>query len=516
MPAQNRNKQTIEFGDFQTPPLLASQVCELLVGLGVSPASIIEPTCGLGQFILTALRCFPQAQRVLGVDINGEYVSTLRKSLRENPHGSHVEITCADFFEADWQAILSRLPKPLLVIGNPPWVTNARVSALAGGNLPPKMNSRGHRGIDAMTGKSNFDISEWIITHLLERFADEKATLAMLCKTSVARRVLAHGWKCGRFALASAVYLIDAARFFGASVDACLLVCRTGEIVPAADCPVYEDLDAKKVRHRLGYRNGQLVADAALYERWKHLQGESPYRWRSGIKHDCARVMELRRLGRSFVNGLGETVDIEDDCVFPLLKSSDLAKTPLPLPRRWMLVPQRLIGDDTESIRLRLPKTWAYLEQHAALLNQRASSIYANQPRFAVFGVGPYTFSTWKVAISGLYKSLDFKVVGSLAGKPIVLDDTTNFLSCDSRQEAEFLESLLSTVVAREFYGAFVQWDAKRPVTIDLLQRLDLSALAEELGKHEILDTYLTAKKVLSEQTTAEEPLHESLFANVE
>lgn len=516
MRSHSRDRQVIEFGDFQTPPQLAEQVCELLVRLGVAPASIIEPTCGVGRFVFGAMRHFPQARRILGIDINGEYVSTLRKSLRGCPGGHRVETIQADFFETNWSDVLDRLDKPLLIIGNPPWVTNARVGGLAGRNLPAKTNSRRYRGIEAITGKSNFDISEWIVTHLLDHMADDGATLAMLCKTSVARRVLLHAWRRGRLTLESAVYLIDAAYHFRVSVNACLLVCRMSRKKKSNDCPVYESLDSEEPRHRIGCRNGQLLSDTLLYERWKHLQGESPCRWRSGIKHDSAKVMELRRLGRSFINGLDEIVDIEDDYIFPLLKSSDLAKTTLPSPRRWMLVTQRFVGDDTGVIRRRAPKTWTYLEHHEAVLNRRGSSVYANQPRFAVFGVGPYAFAPWKVATSGLYKHLKFKVVGSLGGKPIVLDDTTNFLPCDSEQEAELIHWLLSTPVATDFYSAFVQWDAKRPVTVELLQQLDLSALAMELGKHEMLNSCLATKALSSRCTLAQRPSQESLFSIVE
>ena len=46
------------------------------------------------------------------------------------------------------------------------------------------------------------------------------------------------------------------------------------------------------------------------YERWKHLQGPSPYRWRSGIKHDCAVIMELVANERGFKNKLGDRLDL--------------------------------------------------------------------------------------------------------------------------------------------------------------------------------------------------------------
>jgi hypothetical protein len=41
---------------------------------------------------------------------------------------------------------------------------------------------------------------------------------------------------------------------------------------------------------------------------------------------------------------------------------------------------------------------------------------------------------------------------------------------------------MLNSAPASEFFSAFVFWDAKRPITVDLLRKLSLTALARELG----------------------------------
>jgi hypothetical protein len=99
-----------------------------------------------------------------------------------------------------------------------------------------------------------------------------------------------------------------------------------------------------------------------------------------------------------------------------------------------------------------------------------------------VFGVGDYSFAPWKVAISGFYKKLTFVPIGPFKGRPTVLDDTSYFLPFETEEQAEFSASLLNSAEAQEFYGAFVFWDSKRPVTVDLLRRLDLRKLAKELA----------------------------------
>ena len=128
-----------------------------------------------------------------------------------------------------------------------------------------------------------------------------------------------------------------------------------------------------------------------------------------------------------------------------------------------MLVTQRTVGEDTVAIADEAPLTWRYLESHANFLDARASSIYRNRPRFSVFGIGEYSFAPWKVAISGFYKSLEFRIVAPKEGRPVVLDDTCYFLSCGTEEEAEVLAALLNSEAARGFFRSFVFWDAKRP-----------------------------------------------------
>ena len=50
-----------------------------------------------------------------------------------------------------------------LIIGNPPWVTNSELGAIDSQNLPRKSNFKKVNGLDAITGKGNFDIGEYCI-----------------------------------------------------------------------------------------------------------------------------------------------------------------------------------------------------------------------------------------------------------------------------------------------------------------------------------------------------------------
>src|SRR5262249_24393026 len=148
-----------------------------------------------------------------------------------------------------------------------------------------------------------------------------------------------HGWPVHPGAL----YRIDAGRHFDAAVSAVLFVCRTSPQTPPgpASWPVYASLDAAALEAALGVdEDGSLVADMRAHARSRAPGGRSEPAWRSGLKQDCAPVMELSRQGAGWVNGEGDEVDVEPAFCHPLLKGSDLANGRL-LPARAVLVPQR-------------------------------------------------------------------------------------------------------------------------------------------------------------------------------
>lgn len=470
-------KQRVEYGDWQTPIALASQVVDLLQRKGIVPGEVVEPTCGRGAFLSAAATAWPQA-RLRGWDVNSDHVAAARNSL-----GGRAELEVADFFTAPWEKLLRAADEPLLVLGNPPWVTSSELGSLRSSNLPRKDNYKALVGLDAITGKSNFDVSEWMLVRLLEALRTHSSfTMAMLCKTAVARRIMEHTART-RLPVLGEMRGIDAQQHFGASVDAVLLILSSEAERPTEEVSwsVYQSLSASSPVRTIGFVSGTLCSDIDGFHRTRDLEGNSVPEWRSGLKHDCSSVMEFKSAGDGLINGAGERVDLEPRFVYPLLKGSDLANERLGI-KRAVLVPQRRLGEDTCTIRELAPKTWAYLMGHRESLDGRRSSIYRGQPAFAVFGVGDYTFAPWKVAIAGLYKRLVFVLVGPNEGRPVVLDDTCYGLPFERREDAERAMTALESDEARTFFESRVFWDAKRPINKSLLQSLDLPKLEYRLG----------------------------------
>ena len=186
-----------EYGDFQTNRILSDNVCNLIKNQNVAPEIIIEPTCGKGNFIISSLNTFKNIKYIYGVEIYKPYIwetkFTILDFFLKNKDSNLPEINIyhCDIFNFDFKKISNKhKDQKILIIGNPPWVTNSKLSSLGSDNLPLKSNFKNHNGLDAITGKGNFDIGEYISIKLLSIFSELKGNFAFLVKNSVAKNIL--------------------------------------------------------------------------------------------------------------------------------------------------------------------------------------------------------------------------------------------------------------------------------------------------------------------------------------
>jgi len=465
-----------EYGDFQTPLWLARQIVRLM-GQDTAFKAVLEPTCGMGNFLWAAVEGLPSLERAVGLEINPEYVQFARERTWT---GILPDIRRADVFETDLGAVTQSLPEPYLVLGNPPWITNAGQGTINGENLPRKSNLKNLSGLDALTGKSNFDVSEWILIHLLEQISSTQNACAMIVKSSVARKLILYARNQGMWLKEFRLHEIDAKKAFDVSVSACVL-CFRGSPREADSDFNYRSFSSLDTTHFVLYQleGDHFVSDPVAFASSQKYATSGQKLWRSGVKHDLARVMELRRLGEGFVNGDGAVVEVEPDLLYPLLKSSDVAKG-LVTSRLYTLITQRRVGAPTDSIALEQPKTWAYLERYTSLFSGRKSSIYNGKPPFSIFGIGPYSFAPYKIAISGRYKRLQFTLLEPINGKCVMLDDTCYFLGFEDVLTARVYLAALERPEAHRYFEARIEWSDKRPIKKDILDSFDLTAFIKD------------------------------------
>lgn len=483
----SENTKKVDYGDWQTNYEFAKNVCLYLKSEGLTPDVIVEPTCGIGNFIAAAIDVFDTVEVVYGIEIFDYYISQTEQKLNKYVDAKRIEryeLFNANVFDFNFAQIVNdNQSKNILVLGNPPWVTNSGLGKNEGTNLPFKGNIDNVRGIDAITGKGNFDIAESICNMVIDAFASHKNThVALLVKNSVVKNILYRQNKRPRNITDIKQLAFDAKKEFNVSVAASLFECHIG--TPChKQCAAYNFYDRKK-SHIFGWVNDAFVSNVEIYGKANQFDGRSPLVWRSGIKHDCSKVMELSENDNVYTNGLNEVVDVDMSTLFPLLKSSDIGKGVKGI-RKYLVLPQVKISEDTSSLQTKAPKTYSYLMSHAKYLDERKSVIYKKKPRFSVFGLGDYSFAPYKVVISALYSDLVFSLIGPKDGKPVMVDDTCYLLGFKNHDYAVLTHHILRSDVLRDFIHSICFMDAKRIVSRELLMRIDLYRLSKTIDLSE-------------------------------
>lgn len=469
-----------EYGDFQTNKKLALKIASYLHGKNPNIEFVLEPTCGKGAFIISSLQLFKNLKKIVGVEIYKPYVWSTKFEILHyylvngNQNKPEIEILHANAFEYDYKHLAQTTRNYItLVVGNPPWVTNSELGSIESKNLPVKTNFKKHKGLDALTGKGNFDIGEYISFTMLECFHKHDGLFSFLIKNSVVKNIV-YDQKANKFNIGYLEKLnIDSKKEFDVSVNACLFTSELNH-QPELFCK-----EANFYTHEIittfGWYKDEFVYSVDDYDEASDIEGKSLLIWRSGVKHDCSKVMELDCKDGKYTNSYGQEVKLENNLVYGLLKSSDLKGNEVNSSRKSTIITQKKIGQDTQYIQKQYPLTYEYLNSYGELFDQRKSSIYTDKPRFSIFGIGTYSFAPYKVAISGLYKTTTFTLVSPFEDKAIMLDDTCYFIGFEKREHALIAQYLLNSELVQKFLKSIIFPDSKRSINKDTLMRINIA-----------------------------------------
>ncbi len=482
---ENKRK---EYGDFQTNITLSKQVVTYISSIRNDFEFILEPTCGKGNFILAVLNQFDSIKKIIGIEIYQPYVwITKFKILAYFTINSHkkrpnIKILHADAFLFSYKEVAKQtIDLKTLVIGNPPWITNAALSVLDATNLPKKSNFKNHTNFDAITGKGNFDIGEVIALNMLDCFSHHKGVFSFLIKNAVIKNII-EAQVNNNFRIANAKKLnIDSKKEFNVSVNASLFITKLNQ-TPEKKCLELDFYTNSYIR-TFGWFQNKFVNSIEDYSSTSFIDGKSNFIWRSGMKHDCSKIMEFEVKDNFYKNNLNHVFFIEDKLVYGLLKSSDLKGGQINKYRKLTIVTQRKIGQKTDYIQEKYPLTYNYLNENSFFFEKRKSSVYKGKPKFSIFGIGDYSFKPYKVAISSMYKSTHFTlVVPDENGKTIMLDDTCYFISFNDFYLARIAHFLVNTELVQQFLKSIVFSDAKRSINKDILMRIDFEAIYKSMN----------------------------------
>ncbi len=516
--AQGNPNESQDMGDFQTPLSLTNRICSFLVEKGLNPDVIIEPTCGRGNFIISALKIFPALKYIYCIELQKQYEWLFKLNMlhftSKNYVNVNIEFHLDDIFTHQFSnklmQVLDSSAREFLIIGNPPWITNSELSTLNSTNVPTKSNVKRVRGIEAITGKGNFDIAEYIITRMIRQFPNRKGKIAMLCKTSVVRNIMKDIQKSNLNLANVDTFLIDAKAEFDINADACLFFAEFG-VNQDKFCTISSFHQPSHPSKKFGWVGDRFVSDIEKYEHYQYLDGHSHLIWRQGVKHDAVKVLILTKSNNTLLNGFQEEVKIEKDLLFPFVKGSELRTPVIKESSKKIILTQTVLKEATDYIAVKFPQLWNYLTRHASILDARKSVIYKDRPRFSIFGIGDYAFKPYKIAIAGFYKNPVFSLIVPIEDKPVMLDDTSYYLFFDKFQGAFFSWVLLNLESTKEFLSSITFLDSKRPYTKDILMRLDLNKLAKTLSFDFVLDFYQRNLRKYSE-FEFDETLYSSYF----
>jgi hypothetical protein len=168
--------------------------------------------------------------------------------------------------------------------------------------------------------------------------------------------------------------------------------------------------------------------------------------------------------------------DVEAELVYPLLKSGEQIRrfsySPIDL---VAIVPNKVITSITpvENFRREYPATYGYFTrinretsvEGTPLLEDRSTwrtrMASMGAPFYAIYNVGAYTFSPYKVVWAEMAGSVAAAVVGAqdlaygLGTKPVVPDHKVYFVACDTEDEAHFLCAMVNSEPVRLFVDSF-------------------------------------------------------------
>ncbi|MFW9922298.1 MAG: hypothetical protein ACFFDW_03305 [Candidatus Thorarchaeota archaeon] len=484
-----------QWGDVQTPLNLINKIMKILTEKNFSPDIMIEPTFGIGNFILVAKNYFENVQLIYGIEINEEYkwflgLKLLSTETQKNGNTT-IKLISEDIFEHDFQNLLKcNTDKNFLILGNPPWITSSELSHINGNNIPNKKNIRNLPGILALTGKSNFDISETILERLISSFQKNAGKVAILCKNIVIRNIL-HNLIFTKYTIGNICsYEFDSKKEFGKTCNASLLLLDLNSKEEYGICKVYSLYSPNKIHRKFGWYNNHFVSNLDNYKKTCFLEGTSILEWRQGIKHDCVKILELEKVSNGILkNKLNEEIKLENELIFPYYKSSDIREFFVDKTNRWFLLTQKSLNEDI-NLERNFPLAAQYLESKKEYFQKRKSSIYQKRSPFAIFGIGKYSFKPFKVAIASMYQQPIFSFIDSTGNKPALFDDTCYYLGFDNYNEAVFICSILNSEINRAFLESIVFYDSQRIYNKEILMRIELEKIIAETSFENVLEIW--------------------------
>jgi len=480
-------------GEFYTPQWLVDFVLDRAApDLHGGTMRLLDPSCGSGAFLVRAARRIAAAGRdpledVCGFDTNPLAVLTARVNLLAClARPARAAARMPSVFLHDCILDPPRCGQFGLVVGNPPWVL--------WDNLPQDWRRR--------TADLWRDYGLFSLSAREAQLGGGKKDLAMLLTYAAADRCLAPGGRLAfivdcsllrsgragagfrRFSIGSGGMPLRVESFddltalkpFDAANRAGLIVLVKGEAtrfpVPWTTWSRGPDSALRSSQSFARPRDSAEPGSTWVFDdRADHAAPatHSDYTARTGafsggangvfwvdvlaVRHGAARVRNVTEGCKSRI--VPHEADLEAELLYPLLRWRDVARWHA-RPRQHVLLVQdaaRRKPMTLAELQARFPLALAWVAFHEEALRARKSGMLRRLMErtefYAMFGIGDYTLSPWKVIWRRMAKEVTAAVAGyadlGTGMKPVVPQETLTFVPCAGEDEAHYLCALLNS-----------------------------------------------------------------------
>ncbi|MDO9228346.1 MAG: hypothetical protein Q7U03_02150 [Syntrophales bacterium] len=416
-----------------------------------------------------------------------------------------------------WARIIKNAFAPLfvgqfdLIVGNPPWVNWE--------SLPQEYRDKTahiwkqydlfeHTGLRARLGSAKDDISVLMTYVAIDKYLKQEGKLCFVITQSLFKTVgggegfrrFRLGKKGTPFKVLQVDDMVDLQPFDSATNKTSVFFCQKGQKTTyPVEYHVWTkngtgsieiDMTWKEIlgKTQVKYFKAQSV-DGSEQGSWITARPKaikaiikvmtmSPYKAREGSSGGLNSVYLLRPLrteGRylrvaNFTENAKKKVKqvealLEADLVYPTLRGREII--------RWQAKPEIAIvlpqdpnkpsnAMHPQTLEKKFPKTFDYLESFKPDLEKRSilKQFLQNQPYYALYNTGPYSFAPFKVVWTRVGNELKCAVVGDrqqeyLTNKVVAPIETVVFVAFEDKNESHFFCALLNSSISRFAISAY-------------------------------------------------------------
>lgn len=541
----------LALGEYYTPKGVAQLAFADLEVADIESETFLDPGCGSGVFLSVAIeeKCRRLSDEqaadavistitdtVYGIDLNPvavkssklSYVLSLLPILeRANTETVEIPVFLTDAlrltrddtirFEGDeFSPLVDHL------LGNPPWITwgtlTDEIKDQWRAKYVDELDLFPHRGVESRLGHGNDDISVpyvWVCIHqYLANGGDASFVLKRDIMKGPAGKLLRTLRVNDRPLSMQHIHDFNTLRVFGDEVraGAAIYTLRADERheypIPTTSWTRGEgtaDFSTRKsIRDTLTAEETEIVpveedeprSSWIRHDAERGAFGECEHTIRHGIKGDAKDVFGIDR---------ERLAEIEPDFVYPYVKSKHVVKYGL-FGYDLHLVPLRKANEDNEAeLANNYPETYDYLDRHREQLEDRSSSWLKQGTFYNVFGLGDYTWATYKVVWCRLGFKPHFAVVSTvtdddLGQKTVVPGDHFMFIATENEYEAHFLCALLNSSVYQRSLRDIAS-GGKSTLSKSVVSRLELPEWQRTDDSERLAELSMQAHDIVPEYT---------------